>query len=130
MSGKQEGILGTDAETVNGILDFGMTQSGSDRPQVACSFLNRGGFRAPQGVRTVVSSRSDRRYPFAHQLALHEYNECWLSWSCMETEPDPRIKKIWELHLAMEIERSSHRLRDDARSGRHRARGSLPGERV
>lgn len=35
---------------------------------------------------------------------LHEYNECWMYWSCMMTETDPRIKAIWELHLAMEIE--------------------------
>jgi hypothetical protein len=37
-------------------------------------------------------------------LILHEYNECWLYWSCMRTETDPRIKAIWELHLGMEIE--------------------------
>ena len=37
-------------------------------------------------------------------LVLHEYNECWLYWSCYATETDPRIKAIWELHLGMEIE--------------------------
>ncbi len=37
-------------------------------------------------------------------LVLHEYNECWLYWSCMQTEPDNRIKALWELHLGMEIE--------------------------
>jgi hypothetical protein len=37
-------------------------------------------------------------------LVLHEYNECWLYWSCYSTEADPRIKAIWELHLGMEIE--------------------------
>lgn len=37
-------------------------------------------------------------------LVLHEYNECWLYWSCYSTETDPRIRAIWELHLAMEIE--------------------------
>src|SRR3546814_16785857 len=37
-------------------------------------------------------------------LVLHEYNECWLYWSCMQTESDQRIKAIWELHLGMEIE--------------------------
>ncbi len=35
---------------------------------------------------------------------LHEYHECWLYWSCMETEVDPRIRAIWELHLSMELE--------------------------
>ncbi len=37
-------------------------------------------------------------------LVLHEYNECWLYWSCMQTETDDRIKAMWELHLNMEIE--------------------------
>ncbi len=37
-------------------------------------------------------------------LVLHEYNECWLYWSCMQTEDDTRIKALWELHLNMEIE--------------------------
>lgn len=37
-------------------------------------------------------------------LALHEYNECWLYWSFLQTETDPRIKQFWETHLAMEIE--------------------------
>lgn len=37
-------------------------------------------------------------------LLFHEYNECWLYWSCMETELDPRVKAIYELHLNMEIE--------------------------
>lgn len=37
-------------------------------------------------------------------LVLHEYNECWLYWSFLQSEIDPKVKKIWELHLAMEIE--------------------------
>lgn len=46
----------------------------------------------------------DPTTPELLNLALHEYNECWLYWSCMETETDPRIRAVWELHLAMEIE--------------------------
>ncbi|WP_225425519.1 hypothetical protein [Pelagerythrobacter rhizovicinus] len=46
----------------------------------------------------------DPTTPELLNLALHEYNECWLYWSCMQTEPDPRIRQVWELHLAMEIE--------------------------
>jgi hypothetical protein len=38
------------------------------------------------------------------QLVNHEYNECYLYYSFMETESDPRIKAIWELHLNMELE--------------------------
>jgi rubrerythrin len=46
----------------------------------------------------------DPTMPELLNLALHEYNECWLYWSCMETETDPRIRQIWELHLGMELE--------------------------
>jgi hypothetical protein len=38
------------------------------------------------------------------QLVNHEYNECYLYYSFMETEPDPKVKAIWELHLNMELE--------------------------
>jgi hypothetical protein len=37
-------------------------------------------------------------------LLNHEYNECYLYHSFMETESDRRIKAIWELHLNMELE--------------------------
>ncbi|NUP67905.1 MAG: hypothetical protein HOW71_37695 [Nonomuraea sp.] len=37
-------------------------------------------------------------------LLNHEYNECYLYHSFMETESDPKVKAIWELHLNMEIE--------------------------
>ncbi|MFC4116474.1 hypothetical protein [Nonomuraea zeae] len=38
------------------------------------------------------------------RLLNHEYNECYLYYSFMETESDPRVKSIWELHLGMELE--------------------------
>ena len=37
-------------------------------------------------------------------LVLHQWHECWMYWSFFETEIDPRVKQIYELHLAMEIE--------------------------
>jgi hypothetical protein len=37
------------------------------------------------------------------RLVSHEYNECYLYYSFMQTESDPRIKAIWELHLNMEL---------------------------
>lgn len=46
----------------------------------------------------------DPSTPEVLNWALHEYNECWLYWSCLQTETDPQIRKVWELHLAMEIE--------------------------
>ncbi|HEY6796265.1 MAG TPA: hypothetical protein VI248_16440 [Kineosporiaceae bacterium] len=38
------------------------------------------------------------------RLVTHEYNECYLYHSFLEQESDPRVKAIWELHLAMELE--------------------------
>jgi rubrerythrin len=37
------------------------------------------------------------------QLVMHDYNECYMYWSWMQQESDPRIKQLWELHLNMEI---------------------------
>jgi hypothetical protein len=37
------------------------------------------------------------------QLVFHKYNEVYLYWSMMSQEPDERIKRIWELHLEMEL---------------------------
>ncbi|SMD26740.1 hypothetical protein [Kibdelosporangium aridum] len=37
------------------------------------------------------------------RLVNHEYNECYLYYSFMQTESDPRVKVIWELHLNMEL---------------------------
>ncbi len=53
---------------------------------------------------THYESILDPMTPELLNLVLHEYNECWLYWSCSETETDPRIRGIWELHLAMELE--------------------------
>ncbi|MGW0658440.1 hypothetical protein [Streptodolium elevatio] len=38
------------------------------------------------------------------QLVNHEYNECYLYHSFLETETDPSVKAVWELHLNMELE--------------------------
>ena len=36
-------------------------------------------------------------------LLWHEYNECYLYWSCYKTETDECIKELWEENLFMEI---------------------------
>ncbi|WP_119461472.1 hypothetical protein [Rhodospirillaceae bacterium SYSU D60014] len=53
---------------------------------------------------THYESLLDAGASWAEMLVLHEYNECYLYYSFMQQEPDPRIRQIWELHLAMEIE--------------------------
>ncbi|MBN1238159.1 MAG: hypothetical protein JXB36_06640 [Gammaproteobacteria bacterium] len=37
-------------------------------------------------------------------LLLHQWHECWMYWSVMEDETDPKVRAIYELHLNMEIE--------------------------
>jgi hypothetical protein len=53
---------------------------------------------------TQYESMLDATASWCENLVIHEYNECYLYYSFMETEPDPRLKKLWELHLGMEIE--------------------------
>jgi hypothetical protein len=53
---------------------------------------------------THYESLLDPRASWFEMLAMHEYNECYLYHSFMQEESDPRIKKIWQMHLEMELE--------------------------
>jgi hypothetical protein len=37
------------------------------------------------------------------RLVNHEYNECYLYYSFLQQETDPKVKAVWELHLEMEL---------------------------
>ncbi len=52
---------------------------------------------------TRYESLQDPTVGWLDRLVLHDYNEAYMYWSCMESEVHPRIKQIWEEHLAMEI---------------------------
>ncbi|MFP4107189.1 MAG: hypothetical protein ACLFVU_14045 [Phycisphaerae bacterium] len=45
----------------------------------------------------------DPRQSWFERAVMHEYNECYLYWSCMESETDNRIKDMWKFHLDCEI---------------------------
>lgn len=49
-------------------------------------------------------SLADPTTTWFENLVMHEYNECYLYYSFYQQETDPRMKKIWEQHLMMEIE--------------------------
>jgi hypothetical protein len=49
-------------------------------------------------------SLADPSTSWFEQWILHEYNECYLYYSCMETETDSRIKEYWRSHLEDELE--------------------------
>jgi hypothetical protein len=53
---------------------------------------------------THYESLMDPTETWWERLVLHEYNECYLYYSFMLNETDPRIKAIWERHLNMELE--------------------------
>lgn len=36
-------------------------------------------------------------------MVMHEYHECWLYHAFLEQEVEPRVKKLWEMHLDMEL---------------------------
>ena len=48
-------------------------------------------------------SLMDPRATWLESLLLHEYTECYLYYSCMMTECDPSIRRIWEDCLTQEI---------------------------
>lgn len=53
---------------------------------------------------THYGSLIDPHLSWFENLLLHEYTECYLYYSLMLEETDPAVKKIWEVHLDMEIE--------------------------
>ena len=53
---------------------------------------------------THYESLVDPLETWCERLICHEYNECYLYYSFMQQEPDPRVRAIWELHLNMELE--------------------------
>lgn len=48
-------------------------------------------------------SLADPRATWLENLLLHEYTECYLYYSCMLTETDEYIRRIWEESLAQEL---------------------------
>jgi hypothetical protein len=92
-------IIAAEQQTMNFYMNVG------NRPE---EMLGRGlyleiGQIEEQHV-THYESLADPRATWFEQLVLHEYNECWLYYSMLQYEEDPRVKKLWEQHLDMEIE--------------------------
>ena len=52
---------------------------------------------------TQYESLMDSKASWLEMLLWHEYNECYLYWSCCVTETNPYIKALWEENLDMEI---------------------------
>ena len=52
---------------------------------------------------TQYESLMDSKATWLEMLLWHEYCECYLYWSCYETETDPYVKALWEENLDIEI---------------------------
>ncbi len=52
---------------------------------------------------TQYESLMDPNGTWLEMLLWHEYCECYLYWSCYQTETDSRIKKLWAQNLEFEI---------------------------
>ncbi len=52
---------------------------------------------------TQYGSLMDTEQTWLEGLLNHQYTECYLYWSAMETETDPRIRDIWEMLFMQEV---------------------------
>ncbi len=52
---------------------------------------------------TQYGSLMDTDQTWLEGLLNHQYTECYLYWSAMETETDPRIRDIWEMLFMQEV---------------------------
>ncbi len=52
---------------------------------------------------TQYESLMDPNGTWLEMLLWHEYCECYLYWSCYQTETDPYVKGIWEQYFEVEI---------------------------
>lgn len=77
---------------------------------------------------THYESLNDPTMTWFERLLLHDYNEAYLYYSCMDSEVDPRIKAIWEVHLQMEIAHIHSDLELMRRYEDRDGREMLPGE--
>lgn len=92
-------ITAAEQQTMNYYMNIG--------PTVA-SYLGRGLYQEIAQIEEQHVSRyeslADPRMTWCRRLLLHEYNECYMYYSCLESEVDDRIRVIWEEHLRQELE--------------------------
>ena len=92
-------ILSAEQQTMN----FYMTVHNRYQEPIARALYQEIGMIEEQHV-TQYESLLDPLESWFEREVFHHYNECYMYHSFMSQEIDLRIKAIWELHLAMEIE--------------------------
>jgi hypothetical protein len=84
-------------------MNFYMTMGNRYTEPIARALYLEIGMIEEQHV-TQYESLLDPLESWFQQEVFHQYNECYLYHSFMSQENDRRIKAVWELHLAMELE--------------------------
>ncbi|MFC4530737.1 hypothetical protein [Sphaerisporangium dianthi] len=92
-------IMAAEQQTMNFYMNVGPEYM----EQIARQLYQEIGLIEEEHV-THYESLLDPNETWWEQLVNHEYNECYMYYSFMETESDDRLKAMWELHLAMELE--------------------------
>ncbi|NLX03542.1 MAG: hypothetical protein GXY33_00195 [Phycisphaerae bacterium] len=91
-------IVAAEQQTMN----FYMNQANRSQEHLARGLYSEIAMIEEQHV-THYESLIDPSMSWFERLVMHDYTECYLYHSFMEQEDDPRIKKMWEHHLDMEI---------------------------
>ena len=91
-------IVAAEQQTMNFYMNVG------NRPQ---EMLGRGLYLEIAQIEeqhvTHYESLLDPSSSWCERLVMHEYNECYLYYSCLMSESDKRFKQMWQQHLDMEI---------------------------
>ena len=91
-------ITAAEQQTMNYYMNV-CNSYGSDRGRQLYSEI---GMIEEQHV-TQYGSLLDTNQTWLEGLLMHQYTECYLYWSCMETETDPRIRAFWAMLFEQEI---------------------------
>ncbi|MGW0802499.1 hypothetical protein [Nonomuraea sp. NPDC002799] len=92
-------IMSAEQQTMNFYLNVGPTYM----EPIARRLYQEIGLIEEEHV-THYESLVDPGESWWEMLLNHEYNECYLYHSFLQTESDPKVKAVWELHLTMELE--------------------------
>ncbi|MEZ4601024.1 MAG: hypothetical protein R2940_14645 [Syntrophotaleaceae bacterium] len=91
-------ILAAEQQTMNFYMNVG------NRPE---EMLGRGLYMEIAQIEeqhvTHYESLLDPSMTWCERLVMHEYNECYLYYSCLQSETDSMLKQMWQEHLDMEI---------------------------
>jgi len=93
-----------------GIITAAEQQTMNYYMNIGCFYQNDLGRQLYQEIAMVeeqhvssYGSLMDTNVSWLENLLMHEYTECYLYYSCIQTESDPKIKKIWQQHFEEEL---------------------------